>query len=91
MVPETVQKAFIHPRLEVGDVKTVVLLAVDTKVLDLVQGNCLILTGALVWGLVTLGVGSEGSQVDFPSGDGPYRVDNNGDKGILKILIQHLG
>ena len=87
MVPEAVQETFIHPRLKVSDVKAVVLLAVDTKVLDLVQGNGLVLTGALVWWLVTLGVGSEGSQVDFPCGDCSYRVDNNGDKGILKILI----
>jgi hypothetical protein len=49
----------IHGRLEVLNVEGVVLLAMHAEILDLVEGNGLVLGGLLVWGLVPLRVGPE--------------------------------
>ena len=62
-----------------------------TKILNFVQRNSLIFAWAFIWRLVTFGVGSEGSQANFSSRNGTNRVNHNGNKWILKILIQSLG
>jgi hypothetical protein len=49
----------IHGRLKVLNVQGVVLLAMHAEILDLVEGNGLVLGGLLVWGLVPLRVGPE--------------------------------
>ena len=43
VVPEAVQQALVHRGLEVGHVQSVVLLAVDAEVFNLVKRNGLIL------------------------------------------------
>jgi hypothetical protein len=37
-----------------------------------------------------LGIGPEGSQVDFAGRDGPHGIDHNCDERLLEILVQHL-
>ena len=54
LVPEGVQELAVQGRLEVGDVQGVVLLAVDAKVLDLVQGDGLVLGRPFIRRLVAL-------------------------------------
>ena len=62
-----------------------------TEILNFVQRNSLIFAWAFIWRLVTFGVGSEGSQANLSSRNGTNRVNHNGNKWILKILIQSLG
>ena len=61
MTPRVKQILYlVHSRLEVLNVEGVVLLTMNTEVLDLVKGNGLVLVVALVGGLVTLRIGTEG-------------------------------
>ena len=55
----------------------------DAEVLDLVEWDGLILAGSLVGRLVALGVGAERPQVHLARRDGSYRVNHNGNEGIL--------
>ena len=89
-VPERFQQTSIETRLEVGEIERVVLLAVDAKVLDLVEGDGLVFGGRVIGGLVALGVGAKSADVDFAGGNGAHRIDNDGHPGVLKLLVQHL-
>ena len=61
----------------------VILLAMHSKVLNLVERNGLILGGIIIWWLVALWVSSEGTKIDFARRDGPYWVNHNCHKRIL--------
>lgn len=65
LVPQRVQELAVQGGFEVSDVELIVLLAVDTKVLDFVQRNRLVLGWFFVWRLVALRVRSESSEIDF--------------------------
>ena len=62
----------------------VILLAMHSKVLNLVQRNGLILGGVIIWRLVALWVGSEGAKVHFPRRDGPNWIYHDCHKWILR-------
>lgn len=49
--------------LEELNFEGIVLVAVDTEILDLVDGNHLVLLGAALWGFVALGISSESSDI----------------------------
>ena len=59
-------------------------LAVNTKILYLVQRNGLVLRGPILYWLVTFWVGAEGAQVDLARGDRSDRVDHNGNERVLQ-------
>ena len=63
----------------------------DTKVLDLVKRDALVLALASVGWRVVLRVGAEGANVDLAGADGPVRVDDDGDKGLRVLLLRELG
>ena len=67
----------------------VILLAMHSKVLNLVERNGLILGGIIVWWLVAFWVSSEGAKIDFPRRDRPYWVNHDGHKWILEFSIVH--
>lgn len=54
LVPELVQEMCVESGLEVGDLQGVVLLAVNTKVLNLAQRNSLVLRRAFIRCFVSL-------------------------------------
>ena len=54
LVPEEVEEVRVQRGLEVGDLQGVVLPTVHSKVLDLLQGDGLVLSRALVRGRVPL-------------------------------------
>ena len=59
-------------------------LAVNTKILYLVQRNGLILRGPILYGFVTFWVSAEGAQVDLARGDRSDRVDHDGNERVLQ-------
>ena len=59
-------------------------LAVNPKILNLVQRNGLVLRGPILYGLVTFWVGAEGAQVDLARGDRSDRVDHDGNERVLQ-------
>ena len=65
-------------------IKPVILLAMHSKVFNLVQRNGLVFRGIIIWWLVAFGVSPEGAKIDFPCRDGPYWIDHNCHKWILE-------
>ena len=57
------------------------------EVLNLVQGNGLVLGCIIIWRLVALWVSSEGSKVDFASRDGSDWIDDDRHKWILTEVV----
>ena len=90
MVPEAVQETLVHGGLEVGHIQGVILTGVHAKVFNLVQGNSLVFIRSNIWRFEAFGIGSEGSEVDFASGDCPDGIHHDGDKWVLEVLVQHL-
>ena len=91
MVPEAVQQTLVHGGLEIGHVQGVILLAVNTEILDLVERNGLVLGGSFIRRFIAFGEGSECSEIHFSSRDGPDRIHDNGHEWVLEVLVQHLG
>ena len=90
MVPQAVQQTLVHGGLEIGHVQGVILLTVDTEVLDLVERNGLVLGGPFVRRFISFGEGSEGSEIHFSGRNGPNRVHDDGHEWVLEVLVQHL-
>ena len=72
VVPQVVQQPLVHRRLEIGHVERVVGLAVDAKVLNLVERNCLVLAGLLIRRLVALGICAECPEIHLAKEKKPF-------------------
>mmetsp|Transcript_20368 Transcript_20368/g.51608 ORF Transcript_20368/g.51608 Transcript_20368/m.51608 type:complete len:284 (+) Transcript_20368:361-1212(+) len=90
LVPQQVQHVRVGGGLEEGDVQAVVLLGVHPKVLDLGQGDGLVLGGALVGRPVSLGVRPERADLHLAAGHGAHRVHHHRQEGLLVLLVHHL-
>ena len=76
LVPQQSQELLIEARLEHLDFELIVLICVNTKVLNLVQGDRLVLGLFRRCGwLVAVGVSAEGADVDLSGRNGAVRVD----------------
>ena len=75
LIPEQTEQLIVETALEDLDVDLVVLVRVRAEVLDLVQGNGLVLGRGSVWWRVVLWVRPEGANVNLPGGDGTVGVD----------------
>jgi hypothetical protein len=90
LIPQHTQQLIIQARLEHLDLELVVLVRVDTKVLDLAERDRLVLGRGHVLRRVVLGERAEGADVDLARGDGAVRVDHDRDERVLVLLVVDL-
>ena len=74
-IPQHAQQLCIQTRLEDLNVDLIILVCMDTKVLDLVQRNRLVFRRGSVGRCIILWVGAECSNVDFSGRDCAVGVD----------------
>lgn len=93
LIPQHTQQLRVQTRLEDLDLELIILPRVHAKVLDLAQRDALVLgSGTRSTGRgVVLREGAEGADVDLAGGDGAVGVDDDGDEGVLELLVVELG
>lgn len=75
LVPQESEQLIVKSRLEDLDVDLVVLIRMDTKILNLAERDGLVLGGSGIGRGIVLWVGTEGADVDLSSRDGAVWVD----------------
>lgn len=101
LVPEELQQLGVERGLEVGDFHGVIPAGVSTEVLGLGKGHALATgTGVIgrgsggsgrFGGFVAIGEGPEGTDLNTAGADGAVGVYDDGDEGIVELLLQLLG
>jgi hypothetical protein len=75
LIPEEVENLFVEGGFKVRYVKGVILICVDAKVFNFVEGDGLVFTWFGVRGNVLLWIRSEGTDIDFSRCNGPMWVN----------------
>lgn len=66
------------------------LLAMYSKVFDLVQRNGLVLWDGVIWRLISFRICSKGTNLNFSSRNSSCWINNNSKKRLLILLVKHL-
>jgi hypothetical protein len=74
-IPEEIEDFCVEGGFKVRYVKGIILICVDTKVFDFVEGDGLVFAWFGVWGDIFLWIRSEGSDIDLSRCNGPMWVN----------------